>query len=61
MNEVGQYAKAIAAGVMALATVLAIVFNAELPTWLTEEWVIGVLAILTPFVVLFTPNRRGRP
>jgi len=52
-----QYAKAIAAGVVALATVLTLVFHAELPSWLTEEWVLSILAVLSPVLVFLIPNR----
>ena len=58
MSGIGSYAKAIAAGIMALASVIAIIFNADLPTWLTEDWLLSILAVLTPIVVLVTPNER---
>jgi len=51
------YAKAIAAGVMAVATVTVLVLGTELPSWLNEEYVLGILAVLTPFVVMYIPNR----
>ncbi|HKD27852.1 MAG TPA: hypothetical protein VKC66_18345 [Xanthobacteraceae bacterium] len=52
-----QYAKAIAAGVMALASVLTLAFHAELPSWLTEEWLLSIFAVLTPILVFLIPNR----
>ena len=53
-----EYAKAIAAGVMAVAAVVVIVLGTELPSWLNEDYVLAILAILTPFVVMATPNSR---
>ena len=55
-DGIGSYAKAIATGVMALFSVLAIVFHTSLPEWLTEDWVLAILAVLTPIAVVVTPN-----
>ena len=51
------YAKAIAAGVMAVAAVVVTITGASIPEWLTEDWLLTIFAALTPFVVWFTPNR----
>jgi len=52
------YAKAIAAGVMAVAAVTVTVLGTELPSWLNEDYVLAILAMITPFVVMLTPNER---
>ena len=50
--------KAIVALVMALAFIgTALGFN--VPEWLTEEWVAGVIALATPAVVYWWPNKKN--
>ena len=52
------YAKAIAAGVMALLAWLSVTFGWEVPGWLTEEAISSLLLALAPLVVWLVPNRR---
>jgi hypothetical protein len=52
------YAKAIAAGVMAVAAVVVLVLGTELPSWLNEDWLLAIMAIITPFLVAAIPNQR---
>jgi len=51
----GEYTKAIVAAIMGILTLLTAWFNWHLP-WLSEEWVLSLIAILTPLFVLIFPN-----
>jgi hypothetical protein len=51
------YAKAIAAGVMALLAWLSQTFGFEIPGWVGEEALSSLLLALAPLVVWFVPNR----
>lgn len=51
------YAKAIAAGIMALLAVMVTLTGASVPQWITEDWLLTLFAALTPLIVLLTPNR----
>ena len=52
-----QLDKAIAAAIMAVISVIALAGG--LADTLTEEWVAGVVAVLTPILVWLIPNRHG--
>ena len=51
----GEYTKAIVASVMGILTLLTTWLGWHL-SWLTEEWVLSLIAILTPIFVLVFPN-----
>jgi hypothetical protein len=57
MNGIASYSKAIAAGVMAVLAVVVTITGASLPEWLTEDWLLTILAVITPFVVMLIPNQ----
>lgn len=48
--------KAIAAAIMAIVSVIALAGG--LTDVLTEEWVAGIVAVLTPIIVWLVPNRK---
>ena len=51
-----QLDKAIAAAIMAVISVIALAGG--LSDVLTEEWVAGVVAVLTPILVWIIPNKK---
>lgn len=55
---VSEYTKAIVAAIMAILTLLTTWFGWHL-SWLTEEWVLTIIAVLTPIFVLIFPNSSG--
>jgi len=57
VNAMQAYAKAIAAGIMALLAVMVTLTGASVPQWITEDWLLTLFAALTPLIVLLTPNR----
>ncbi len=55
------YAKAIAAGVMALLAWLSVTFGWEVPGWVSEEALSSLLLAVAPFIVWLVPNRSDAP
>ncbi|PWT73995.1 MAG: hypothetical protein C5B60_07405 [Chloroflexi bacterium] len=56
MENIGAYSKAIVAAIMAALLVLE-TFTGWKSEFITEQGVITVLAVLTPVLVYFIPNR----
>lgn len=54
MERIGEYSKAIAAAVVAVLALIEIFFGWDLG--IGEEWVLSILAVLTPILVWAVPN-----
>jgi hypothetical protein len=50
--------KAVAAAILAIISIIALAGG--LADTLTEEWVAGIIAVLTPVIVWLIPNRSKR-
>lgn len=50
------YNKTVVAAILAILTLLDLYFGFSL-SWLTEDWLIALFAVLSPILVYFTPNR----
>lgn len=48
--------KAVAAAIMAIISIIAL--SGGLSDTLTEEWVAGIVTVLTPIIVYLIPNRK---
>jgi hypothetical protein len=49
--------KAIVAAIMSILALIEIAFGFNVGHDLTEEWLLGLIAILTPILVWLVPNR----
>lgn len=57
MDALAPFAKAIVALIMAVLLIIE-VWTGWKSEMITEEWVISILAILTPIIVFFVPNAK---
>lgn len=48
--------KALVAAILGVLSILSIAFGWHL-TWITEEGILAVIAIITPIIVYLVPNR----
>lgn len=53
-----QIDKAVAAAILAIVSIIALAGG--LTETLTEEWVAGIVAVLTPIIVWLVPNKSKR-
>lgn len=49
--------KAIAAAILGILSLITLWWGNHGLEWITEEWILGVLAVITPIIVFLVPNR----